>query len=153
MLDPDSILFSTRGLEKRHGSKNALIDINLDIGRGEIIGLVGQNGAGKSTLLNVIGGAYGADAGTMTLDGDPYNPDSREAALAAGVSSIPQDFTVDPDLTVADEIFATSFQATASYEDRVQLAQELLRADGIDIDATARLGDCLLYTSPSPRDS
>ncbi|WP_311477318.1 sugar ABC transporter ATP-binding protein [uncultured Gulosibacter sp.] len=141
MLDPDSILFSTRGLEKRHGSKNALIDINLDIGRGEIIGLVGQNGAGKSTLLNVIGGAYGADAGTMTLDGDPYNPDSREAALAAGVSSIPQDFTVDPDLTVADEIFATSFQATASYEDRVQLAQELLRADGIDIDATARLGD------------
>lgn len=141
MLDPDSILFSTRGLQKRHGSKNALADISLDIGRGEIIGLVGQNGAGKSTLLNVIGGAYRPDAGTMTLAGEPYNPDSREEALAAGVSSIPQDFTVDPNLTVADEIFATSFQATTPYEDRVQLSQELLRADGLNIDATARLGD------------
>ena len=43
MLDQDSILFSTRGLQKRHGSKDALVDINLDIARGEIIGLVGQN--------------------------------------------------------------------------------------------------------------
>ena len=141
MLDQDSILFSTRGLQKRHGSKDALVDINLDIARGEIIGLVGQNGAGKSTLLNVIGGAYKADEGEMILAGEPYNPDSREAALAAGVSAIPQDFTVDPELTVAEEIFATSFQASAPYEEKVKQAQELLEADGINIDPNARLGD------------
>jgi len=54
---------------KRFGGVDALSDVSLTIGRGEVVGLIGPNGSGKTTLLNVISGLERADGGTIVLDG------------------------------------------------------------------------------------
>ena len=56
-----------RGVSKRYGTIQTLDDVSLDLGPGEVLGLVGDNGAGKSTLSKVLSGAVVPDAGPATL--------------------------------------------------------------------------------------
>src|SRR5699024_8963615 len=58
-----------RGINKRFGAVQALTDIHLTVGRGEVVGLVGDNGAGKSTLIKVIAGVHAADEGDLVING------------------------------------------------------------------------------------
>ena len=141
MPNSDSLLFTARGLTKRHGTRTALVDADFEIHRGEVIGLVGENGAGKSTLMSLLGGAYPATRGTMLLDGEPYAPDSREAALAAGVSAIPQRLDLDPEAIVADALFSTSYLSTLPAEEKLARARAALEADGLTVEAESRIGD------------
>jgi ABC-type lipoprotein export system ATPase subunit len=64
-----------RGISKHFGNGptrvDALIDIDLDVRAGEIVGLLGPSGSGKSTLLNVVGCVTEPSAGWMQLDGEP----------------------------------------------------------------------------------
>lgn len=62
-------MFVTRGLGKSFGSVQVLADIDLDIARGEIVGLVGPNGSGKTTLLNCLSGFLRPDRGTIEYAG------------------------------------------------------------------------------------
>ena len=62
---------SLRGIRKTFGSIEALRGVDLDLGPGECLGLVGDNAAGKSTLTKVLSGTYIPDDGTITLDGEP----------------------------------------------------------------------------------
>ncbi|MBR7503640.1 ATP-binding cassette domain-containing protein, partial [Mycobacterium tuberculosis] len=73
-----------RGISKRFGAVQALTDINLTIGRGEVVGLVGDNGAGKSTLIKIIAGVHGADDGELLMDGRPQRFSSPKDAQKAG---------------------------------------------------------------------
>ena len=57
-------------ITKRFGTILANDDISVEIGEGEIHGLLGENGAGKSTLVNIISGSLVSDSGTVELDGD-----------------------------------------------------------------------------------
>ena len=60
------------------GSTVALDGLSLDVGRGEIVALIGPNGCGKSTFLRVVAGLLRVDAGTVALDGEPISaPDPR----------------------------------------------------------------------------
>jgi len=63
----DSTL-SARNLKKSYGSHQAVSDISLDVGSGEIIGLLGPNGAGKTTSFYMIVGLVKADGGSIVLD-------------------------------------------------------------------------------------
>ena len=65
----NGIVASAKGLSRRFGRTRALTDINLDIRRGEVLGIVGPNGAGKSTLLNLLGGVLYPSAGAVTVFG------------------------------------------------------------------------------------
>ncbi len=62
-------LLEARGVSKRFGGLQAVADVNLAIGKGEILGLIGPNGAGKTTLFNVVNGVYKADTGAIFFDG------------------------------------------------------------------------------------
>ena len=62
------------GIRKAFGPTAALRGVDLELRPGEVHALVGENGAGKSTLMKVLSGAVAADAGTMTLDGEPFAP-------------------------------------------------------------------------------
>ncbi len=58
-----------RGISKSFGAVKALIDVDLTIRPGEILGLVGDNSAGKSTLMKILTGAYQRDSGAIMIDG------------------------------------------------------------------------------------
>ncbi|QHX36125.1 ABC transporter ATP-binding protein [Spiroplasma sp. TIUS-1] len=57
-------------LNKTYGKKQVLFDINLEINKGEFVGLIGNNGAGKTTLIKSIFGEIGLDSGSVTLNGE-----------------------------------------------------------------------------------
>jgi branched-chain amino acid transport system ATP-binding protein len=61
---------SARGLRKRFGAVTVLDGVDLDVGAGEVVGVVGPNGAGKTTLLDLLGGALPAGGGTVRIGGD-----------------------------------------------------------------------------------
>jgi ABC-type sugar transport system ATPase subunit len=92
-------------IAKRYGPITALRDINLHLKKGEVLGLVGDNGSGKSTLLKTICGFQRADAGKMTLRGEPYEPKSVDQARALGVDVVYQDLALVDDLTVFQNMF------------------------------------------------
>ncbi|MDR3494517.1 MAG: sugar ABC transporter ATP-binding protein [Ancalomicrobiaceae bacterium] len=91
-------------ISRTFGSTRALIDVSVELHGGEIHALVGENGAGKSTLLKILGGAERPDSGSMTIDGAPYRPASLNEAVAHGVGLVFQEITINPSLTVAENI-------------------------------------------------
>ena len=65
----DEIAISIENMNKWYGTFHVLRDINLDVQRGEVIGLIGPSGSGKSTILRTLVGLLKPRAGTVTLDG------------------------------------------------------------------------------------
>lgn len=92
------------GIHKRFGATAALSGVDLRVGAGEVLALVGENGAGKSTLMKVLSGAHRPDAGQMWLDSRPYAPAGPLAARRAGVCMIYQELSLAPHLSVAENI-------------------------------------------------
>ncbi len=88
---------------------HAVRDVDLALGRGRILGLIGQNGAGKSTLMNIVGGVVRPDAGEMRSDGAPYAPRSPADAAASGIAFIHQELNLFSNLTIAENIFVDDF--------------------------------------------
>lgn len=124
-------LVSAKGLTVHYGSSAAIDSIDLSLTRGEILGVVGTNGAGKSTLMGVISGAVVPDAGSMTLAGESYTPESVDEARAAGVGYVPQRIEIDPDSTVADAIFRTSFRGSLDTEEKAREAGAIIEEFGV----------------------
>lgn len=79
--------------------------VSLAILPGEIHGLMGENGSGKSTLIKTLSGAQQPDSGTILRRGEPVTLSSPIAAREAGISTVFQEFSVVPTLTVAENIY------------------------------------------------
>ena len=75
------------GWSKRYGGVNAVCDVDLELHRGEVLGLIGPNGAGKTTLVNMISGLVPPTAGTGTVLGVTLDDHTRPNRVArAGLS-------------------------------------------------------------------
>ncbi len=98
-------LVEMRDISKAFGAVRALGHVDLSIGHGEVLGLVGDNAAGKSTLMKILAGAHHPDAGHILVEGKPVSFASPIAARDAGVEMIYQDFALVPELTVTQNIF------------------------------------------------
>lgn len=98
-------LVEMRGINKSFGAVNALVDVDLKIYPGEIIGLVGDNSAGKSTLMKILTGAYHRDTGEVLVDGKPTNFRSPQESRDVGVEMIYQDFALCGNMDVGQNIF------------------------------------------------
>ena len=96
--------FAMRGVRKAFGPTVALDGVDFSVADGEVCALVGQNGAGKSTLMSILSGALAPDAGSMTLDGEPYAPRSPLEARRRGVAMIYQGLSLAPDLSVMENV-------------------------------------------------
>jgi len=94
-----------KGIGKRFGGVHALRDVDLELRRGEIMGIVGDNGAGKSTLMKILSGVYLADEGQIYVDGRPAHIRNPHDAFSAGIGMIYQDLALFDNLDVARNIF------------------------------------------------
>jgi len=97
-------LLAARGLTKSYGAVTVLDRVDFDVHAGEVHALMGENGAGKSTLIKILGGAVFPDAGTVTLDGRALPAGDPLAVRRAGVNTVHQEFTLVPDMSVADNV-------------------------------------------------
>src|ERR1700722_9785088 len=91
MVAPAGTLLSLRGIAKSFGAVRALNGVDLYIGPGEVLGLMGDNGAGKSTLTKIIAGNFPPTQGQIALDGKAVTFDRPAAARDAGIEVMYQD--------------------------------------------------------------
>jgi simple sugar transport system ATP-binding protein len=90
---------------KRFGAVTALVDINLHLGRGEVLGLLGDNGAGKSTLMKILCGYQPPDTGQILLDGEEVHLRSVDHARSLGIDTVYQDLALVNQLSVYHNLF------------------------------------------------
>lgn len=93
-----------KGITKSFGSFIANDKIDLIVGDGEILAILGENGAGKSTLMNVVYGLLKADTGKILIDGKEVSINSPADALKVGIGMVHQHFMLIPVFTVAENI-------------------------------------------------
>ncbi|MDQ1081926.1 sugar ABC transporter ATP-binding protein [Pseudoroseomonas cervicalis] len=141
-------LIELRHLGKSFGAVHALKDVSLTIGRGEIHCLAGENGSGKSTLIKVISGVNQPDRGEILIDGQKIEGMTPREAIARGVQVIYQDFSLFPNLTVAENLaLSTELQAgtrIVSWRRVRRIAEEATRKLGVALDL-----DALVETLPT----
>ena len=94
------------GLIKTFGARNVVDGVNLRIGAGEIVGLLGRNGAGKTTAFYMIVGLVPATAGTIVLDGRDLTRLPMHQRARHGIGYLPQEASVFRKLTVEENILA-----------------------------------------------
>jgi len=92
-------------ISKRYGAVTALTDVSLRLGRGEVLGLLGDNGAGKSTLLKIICGFQQPTSGVIRLNGELVTFKSVQHARSLGVDVVYQDLALINQLTVYHNMF------------------------------------------------
>jgi ABC-type sugar transport system ATPase subunit len=90
---------------KRFGAVTALVDINLHLGKGEVLGLLGDNGAGKSTLLKILCGFQQPDTGGIFLNDEEVTLRSVDHARSLGIEAVYQDLALINQLSVYHNMF------------------------------------------------
>ncbi|MBI3740128.1 MAG: ABC transporter ATP-binding protein [Chloroflexi bacterium] len=140
------------GITKKFPGVLANDQVNFDLARGEIHGLLGENGAGKTTLMNILYGLYQPDAGEILLDSHATQITSPHDAIQQGIGMVHQHFMLVPPLTVIENIIlgqeslrgATKFLGRLAVLDRARAAariRELSHQYGLEVDPDARVQD------------
>jgi simple sugar transport system ATP-binding protein len=102
--DPGDVL-AVEHLSKRFGPLTALVDVNLHLAQGEILGLIGDNGAGKSTLLKILCGFQAPDTGRIVINGQQVALKSVDHARSLGIDAVYQDLALINQLSVYHNMF------------------------------------------------
>jgi ribose transport system ATP-binding protein len=139
-------LLALKEVSKSYGETQALVSIDLSLGPGAVHGLVGENGAGKSTLVKILSGVVAPDGGAITLDGNAVELSSPAIARELGISTVFQELTLIPDLTVAENILLQSDGAwTRSRRERLRRADAMAARWGVStVDMRAKLSSLSL---------
>jgi simple sugar transport system ATP-binding protein/ribose transport system ATP-binding protein len=125
-----------RGVSKRFGGVQALVDINLAFAPGSIHALVGENGAGKSTLGKILAGVHRPDGGELRVEGRTVDYRSARDALTDGITIIAQEPTLVPHRSVLENVFLGVENQHAGIIDRRALLhryQALVSTTGIEL--------------------
>jgi ribose transport system ATP-binding protein len=135
---------SMRGIRKSFSGVRVLDDVDFELEKGEIHALVGGNGAGKSTLMKILVGAYSLDEGTYEVDGREVRFHSTHDARDAGVGMVFQEFSLIPQLTVAQNIFLAREPKSAgliSDREMVGRSRDIFETMKVDIDPRRTVED------------
>jgi ABC-type sugar transport system ATPase subunit len=109
---PDGDILRVEHLSKNYGAVTALTDVNLRLGRGEVLGLIGDNGAGKSTLLKILCGFQSPTSGRIVLEGQETRFKSVDHARSLGIDAVYQDLALIPQLSVFQNMFLNREKVT-----------------------------------------
>jgi ABC-type branched-subunit amino acid transport system ATPase component len=123
------------GLRKRYGRQQAVDDVSLEVGRGQVVGLLGPNGAGKTSVIKMLLGLVHPDAGEVLLLGRP----AADPAARARVGYLPELFRYQPWLSAA-EVLALHVRLSG-IEVSAQEQRECLALVGLAERAADRLGN------------
>ncbi|HEY1065844.1 MAG TPA: sugar ABC transporter ATP-binding protein [Pirellulales bacterium] len=115
------------GLTKRFPGVAALTDVEMEVGAGEVLAVIGENGAGKSTLMKILAGVQRPDAGEIQVDGRPVEFHSVADSLAAGVVLIHQELNLADNLDVGANIFLGREPQRFGFVDRAAIERESQR--------------------------
>lgn len=102
---PVTPILQMKGISKRFGAVQALSEVDFEVFRGEVLGLVGDNGAGKSTLIKCIAGIYPADAGEIFFEGKPVTLNHPRDAAQMGIETVYQDLALCDNLDVVGNLY------------------------------------------------
>jgi ribose transport system ATP-binding protein len=140
----DGWVLEMKGISKTFPGTQALTDVDLRLKPGEIHALIGENGAGKSTLMNVLMGIYKMDQGEIILNGSKVDIHSPHDALLKGISMVPQELNLIPEVSVCENIFLGNEQNSKkggfiNWKAAKETAEELMKKMGANIDVTQKL--------------
>ena len=139
-------ILEMRGIVKNYGPVRANAGIDLDVGAGQIVGLLGENGSGKSTLMKVLFGMVKPDGGGIVYKGRELSGHDPRAALAAGIGMIHQHFMLVDAMTVAENVML-GWDAAGAWLKRGAIAaavRETSARFGLDLDPHVMVGDLSL---------
>lgn len=103
-----SSLLEIRDLSRSFGPVVAVDGVSLDLGAGEILGVLGENGAGKSTLLNMLAGMVQPDGGEIAVGGRRFTGLTPGLAIREGIGTVYQHFALVPSLSVRENLLLGS---------------------------------------------
>ena len=116
-------MIRAQNLVRCYGSTTAVDDVSFDIGRGEIVGLLGHNGSGKTTIMKMLTGFLEPTAGQITVNGLDIGEQTRQAQSCIGY--LPENCPIWPDMHVADYL---DYQACLHCLDPPGRDQAIVRA-------------------------
>lgn len=128
------------GINKSFGAVRANRDINLEVTRGTIHGIVGENGAGKSTLMSILYGFYQADSGEIRVGGKPVSIHTSNDAIALGIGMVHQHFMLVDNFTVLENIILGAENDALLKSSIAKARSELERLEreyGLEVDPDA----------------
>lgn len=129
-----------RHISKSFPGVRALQDVDFTLCEGEIHALMGENGAGKSTLIKVLTGVYEKDEGEIMLKGHekPVIIRSPQDAQNLGISTVYQEITLCPNLSVAENMYIGRGKGIGqNWKEMNEKADKILTALGIPGQSTA----------------
>jgi branched-chain amino acid transport system ATP-binding protein len=110
---PADALLAVQGLRAGYGETEVLHGIDLDVGAGEIVAVLGSNGVGKSTLNRAVSGVVRAQSGRIRFDGRQIERQTPAAIVACGLIHVPEGRRVFPNLTVRENLDLGSYRRAA----------------------------------------
>jgi ABC-type branched-subunit amino acid transport system ATPase component/ABC-type branched-subunit amino acid transport system permease subunit len=127
----DETILKVDGLSRSFGGVKALSNVDIDVKRGEILGIIGPNGAGKTTLFNVLNGMFPPTAGTRTFAGRDLVGLRPSGVCALGIGRTFQVVRPFPRMTLLENVVVGAFVKTAQREEALALAKEVLGRVGL----------------------
>ncbi len=141
----NNVVLTMRGIYKEFPGVKALQNVDFTLCKGEIHALMGENGAGKSTLVKVLTGVYEKDAGEIKVEDKVVSIRSPQDAQNCGISTVYQEITLCPNLTVAENMFiGRGKYHFINWREQERKADDILQKLNIPAKAAQQLGTCSL---------
>lgn len=143
MENQERCIVELKNIRKEFPGVVAVDDVSFRLNKGEVHALMGENGAGKSTVMKMLTGILPVDGGEILYEGQPFLPKDPAQALKKGISMIPQELDLVPQLTVWENIYAGSEKKNKfGLLDRKSMiadTRRLLQEIGVAIEPTASI--------------
>lgn len=135
-------LLRMENISKAFAGVQVLKDVQLQVDRGEVLGLLGENGAGKSTLMKILGGIVEKDTGDVRLEGQSVKINNPRTAINQGISIIHQELVLVSELSAAENIFLGRIpKGYIKWQEIYEQTEAIFAEMGISLDVRMPVGE------------